>query len=188
MALLLLSELGTIGLLSALWLVGFLLIWNLMRVRIVELEQKIHALVIRSETARSVPETARIIPEDKTGPRLDELARDVASTKDSLERVAAVQERLHDDTAYLLERVERLATALEQSRAGELSDRIHDRLGSRGFSDVRILGELTDVPVDAPLKVMVEARKSGISYKGFVVVADGNIVDEKMTSAHELFP
>jgi len=91
----------------------------------------------------------------------------------------------------------RLSEALEDTRF--LRDEVVERRGHRlreeieryfrfaGYQSVNVLSEL-GVFDDEPVRVAVTGVKGGITYKGYVVIETGRIVEEKMTSSHEVFP
>ena len=57
MPLLVFSQTAATALLSALWLIGFLLIWQMMRKRIMVLEEKLHGFGLQIERFRRATET-----------------------------------------------------------------------------------------------------------------------------------
>lgn len=72
-----------------------------------------------------------------------------------------------------------------------LRERIEVRFRRQGFDALSILGAV-DLDVEAiegePVRVSLEGRRRGATYKGYVVLEGDRIVDEKMTSSHEAFP
>lgn len=184
------SSAATLGLLSVLWLIAFLLIWRLMRARIVALEERVVGFGqqldhLRRTVAEPRPTSSpAVAAEVRSGPTLalDGLVDAVDSLRETqLEHAAAV--------ARLTELVERVATDVESGRADRLEDRIRARFAGRGFTDVRILGDLAAAQEGTgQLRVPIESMKGGVTYKGFVMLDAGRIVDEKLTSSHDAFP
>lgn len=188
--LLLLSSAATLGLLSVLWLAAFLLIWRLMRIRIVALEERVLGFGQQLDHLRRTVSEPRPAPvasnsneaRPATAIALDGLVDAVDSVRESQQEQAAA-------FARLTELVERLTGEVEQGRADRLEDRIRARFAARGFSDVRILGDLAAAQEGTgQLRVPLESMKGGVTYKGFVVLEAGRIVDEKLTSSHDAFP
>jgi hypothetical protein len=188
--LLLLSSAATLGLLSVLWLAAFLLIWRLMRIRIVALEERVLGFGQQLDHVRRTVSEPRPAPvasnsneaRPATAIALDGLVDAVDSVRESQQEQAAA-------FARLTELVERLTGEVEQGRADRLEDRIRARFAARGFSDVRILGDLAAAQEGTgQLRVPLESMKGGVTYKGFVVLEAGRIVDEKLTSSHDAFP
>lgn len=87
----------------------------------------------------------------------------------------------------LTRRVGELATELEHERARRLGETIRERFERQGFQSIRVLAD-PSLLEGGDARVPLEGMKGGITYKGYVVVEDGRIVDEKMTSSYEVFP
>lgn len=71
-----------------------------------------------------------------------------------------------------------------------IRDRIESRFRRAGFEVVRILSGDVDLEwIDGdPVRIPLEGRRRGATYKGHVMVSGDQVVDEKMTSSHEAFP
>ncbi len=71
-----------------------------------------------------------------------------------------------------------------------LSERLRSRLLSEGFERIEILtpSEYHAGLLESGGEVLVEARRSGASYKGRVRIEDGLFVDVNLRPSHTLFP
>jgi hypothetical protein len=185
---LLLSSAATIAILSALWLGAFLLVWRLMRLRIVALEERVVAFSQQLDHMRRSFAEARApsLPPAGNGPSpVNEFTR----LNETLDALREAQAEHATTVTRLVALVEGLATDVESGRAERLEDRIRARFSSRGFTNLRILGDLAASTDASPsLRIPLEGMKGGVTYKGYVVLEAGNIVDEKLTSSHEAFP
>lgn len=192
MSLLALSQTATVALLSAFWLAGFLLIWQLMRSRLMMLEEKLHGFGLQIDHFRRAHEDrAGAVTPDPGREGRAAIAAEVARLSDAVDSVREAQAEARVAHARAVELIERLAADLEQGRAERLVDRIKLRFSARGFNDIRVLGDLSsagDPTRDGPLRVPLEGMKGGVTYKGYVVIDGGQVVDEKLTSSHEAFP
>jgi len=185
------TVIAAIGLVGALVVGGLLLVFLVLRGRLDALSAGISSTrhdVDRLGTdvrAREVPKPS--IPED------DELARpeDAPATPAD---VAARVDPIHDEllglrreVQTLVRRVGELTAEFETERNRRLEETIEERFQRKGFTSVRLLGSPSEEPV-TNARIPLEGVKGGITYKGYVVIDDGRIVDEKMTSSYEVFP
>jgi hypothetical protein len=108
------------------------------------------------------------------------------------------------DLAPLLDRFARLEVVLgdvririDEQRArteyagddeGGLHGRMRRSLEQRGFEMVHVLADPVDGAGADELRIPVEARRAGMTYKGTVTVADGRVTDVALRAAHEIFP
>jgi len=187
---LLLSNVATMSLLSVLWLTAFLLLWRLIRIRILALEDRVLGFGQQLDHLRRTlaePRSAPIVAppsevRSESAVAIDQLADTVESMRESQIEQAATHARL-------VELVERLASDVELGRADRLEDRIRARFAARGFNEIRILGDLAAAQEGTgQLRVPLESTKGGMTYKGYVVLEAGKVVDEKLTTSHDAFP
>jgi hypothetical protein len=108
------------------------------------------------------------------------------------------------DLAPLLDRLARLEVILgdvririDEQRArteytgddeGGLHGRMRRSLAQRGFEMVHVLADPVEGAAGDELRIPVEARRAGMTYKGTVTVADGQVTDVALRAAHEIFP
>lgn len=122
------------------------------------------------------------------------------------EQVAALPEPVEaKDFVPLQERLEELTRAVHELRAHVDDLRSRDLSGARttpigaggrllrsleerGYEDVRVLGEVRDDEPGEPARVPIEARRAGMSYKGFALLEEGRIVDLALRPVTETFP
>jgi hypothetical protein len=71
---------------------------------------------------------------------------------------------------------------------GGLHGRMRRSLEQRGFEMVHVLADPVDGAGTDELRIPVEARRAGMTYKGTVTVADGRVTDVALRAAHEIFP
>ena len=65
---------------------------------------------------------------------------------------------------------------------------VEARLLSLGYSDLRILTDLSDSSLDTETTVHVECTKQNMVAKGKVITRNGSIVDVDLTSVAQVFP
>jgi hypothetical protein len=130
---------------------------------------------------------------------LDELLR---AMKDELARRAKPLEAA--DLAPLVDRLARLEVILgdlririDEQRArtesagddeGGLPGRMRRSLAQRGFEMVHVLADVIEGKSAEELRIPVEARRGGMTYKGTVTVADGRVTGVALMPATEVFP
>lgn len=167
---------------AVLVLVGMLLVYRLLGVRLAafgrELESMRRELERAERTRAELPRAAEPPAPAPVTVRVPEI--DLAPLRAD---VAGVREELNVLGANL----ERLAAALERERGARVFEQIEQRFRAAGYSRVRVLADAASIG-SGPHKVAVEGTKNGIALKGYVVVDGGRIVEEKMTSSHEVFP
>lgn len=91
--------------------------------------------------------------------------------------------------------------SLQATRAGEASDappatapsavdRITSRLLALGFERIEFLTAAEELPdlFESDGDVLVEARRSGVPYKGRVALRDGGIGDVQLRPSYQIFP
>lgn len=199
------------GLLGALTVGGLLLVFLVLRNRLDGLTRDLEGVKREVEAVgRSVTAAADRIVNDAEARSVGLLAvgSEVTATSESaapaapsepIEQtftvdIAGQLDPLHDELGRmrgefqgLVRRVGEIGTALESERGRRLGDTIRDRFERQGFRSIRFLTEPTELE-EPESRVALEGVKGGITYKGYVVVEDGRVVDEKMTSSYEVFP
>jgi hypothetical protein len=71
--------------------------------------------------------------------------------------------------------------------AEDLEAAVARSLGERGFREVAVVEGPTPVEGDRE-KLVVEARRDGMTYKGVVIVSAGRVVEQRLSSSHTMFP
>ncbi len=191
-------DLGLILFLAALAGVGFWLVLQ----RIALLEQRMQSQVRAEDLARSL---------DPLRAALDRVAVEVQSTLEEMRAARGAggdpeersarhsdlkplleqQQKISSDLAAVNERLARIDRAL--GKEGEsldrqaISFRVQRSLEDEGFSAVFVAepGEPTE---SGGLRLLVEARKDGVSYKGAAMVEQGRVQSLTIRPAYQVFP
>ncbi|MFG0317946.1 MAG: hypothetical protein ACF8XB_11780 [Planctomycetota bacterium JB042] len=182
------------GLLGALAVGGLLLVFLLLRRRLDELSEALGAVRKEVDAAngalREAADRAAVAvvaaPEDGASGEVIEtpLTVDLGGQLDPLHDEVRSMRR---EVQGLGRRVGELASELEVERGRRLGETIRERFERRGFQSIRLLADPSELEA-SDLRVAIEGVKGGITHKGYVVVEDGRVVDEKMTSSYEAFP
>jgi hypothetical protein len=134
--------------------------------------------------------------------RLRGLDEQLRGLRDDLARRPKALEA--SDLAPLIERIARLEVILgdlririDEQRArteyvaddeGGLPGRLQRSLAQRGFEMVHVLADVVEGSNAEELRIPVEARRGGMTYKGTVTVADGRVTEVALKPATEVFP
>jgi len=155
---------------------------------------------VGAAAATSVASSLTTAADERTKP-LDEGLRRVG---ESIARLPAPLEI--KDLVPLQERLEALIRAIDELRhhVDELRSRdpqapaetataspgasVLRTLQQRGFESIRIVGEVAQDDAGEPSRVPVEARRAGMSFKGFVTLEDGRVGEVALKPVTEVFP
>ena len=145
---------------------------------------------------------------------LDECVKQLAERSGSanLERVSAQLERLHDDLEDLREATGEVRSAVVQiptasvvsaatadgvfeggvvqseSPATRVVAMIETRLLQLGYHSIRLLGDLSGVQMSDEIEVHVEGERTGMPFKGRVIIRNGSVHDVNLNSVAQTFP
>lgn len=201
MMLLMLSPTSALAFVAILVLAGLLLVYLLLRGRIGELS---HAVArMQGELARlsvalvAVEEATRIERATPPPPPLP-VAAPVPAELPPIEVRADVDlSQVEAELAELRKLMTRLAERPDPppvvaKAPPDIREVIESRFRGQGYDRVRVL--LADGAADPCIgesgsrRVSVEGARRGLTYKGYVVIEHGRVIEEKMTSSHEVFP
>ncbi len=76
---------------------------------------------------------------------------------------------------------------LGRTKTERLSDEIKRTLHNMGYDRVTIKTDLATVD-ESEAKIQVEVAREGVTAKGYVLVRDGGVVDQKISKPYEMFP
>lgn len=182
-SLLLISSAAASGLVAVLVLAGLVIIWAMLRMRMTEQAGRLELiqLELRQLAQQQMDPPPIVVPRDAL-PIPSPPPSDLAPLR---EEVGELRVQL----AAISAKLDALSARGNDGRspAAPLAERIAGRFAQKGYQSVKVLSDLERLG-DVPTKVAVEGKKGGLTFKGFVVVDRGEIVDEKMTSSHEIFP
>lgn len=119
-----------------------------------------------------------------------------------LDRVEEQLDQLHADMAQLLEAADRVERAIRVAAppagaapapaafaAGErIRAAVETRLLSLGYSDLKLLTDLSKASLDDDLEVLVECQKDHVTCKGKVTTRNGAIREVQMQPVTQTFP
>lgn len=118
---------------------------------------------------------------------LDERVGEMASTGGggSLgpEAVAAIK----DGIGALQDPLREIRDLLGRTKTERLSDEIKRTLHNMGYDRVTIKTDLAAVD-ESEAKIQVEVAREGVTAKGYVLLRDGGVVDQKISKPYEMFP
>lgn len=77
--------------------------------------------------------------------------------------------------------------APERPRVPTVREVIEQHYRERGYTLIRLLSA-GDTPAMQPTRIGIEAARGGIWHKGYAIVDAGRVVEDKLTSSHEVFP
>lgn len=179
MTLLLVQAVTMVSLLAVLLLAGLLMIYQLLKTRMAAIEERLDQL------AGAVRDSARAEPPPPPSAEVAPVAP-VAQQVD----LTPLEQRLlelDDLVRGTNRRLEDLLAEFHRERGSRLRETIERLFQGRGFQSIRILTDLSEYS-DETVRVSLEGVKGGITYKGFVQIENGAVVNENMTSSHEVFP
>ena len=96
-------------------------------------------------------------------------------------------EALREGFGELREPLSEIRDLLGRTETEQLSDEIKRTLHNMGYDVVTIKTDLGTLG-EGEGKVQVEVTKDGVVAKGYVVVRDGGVVDQKISKPYEMFP
>ena len=185
MSLLFITPLTLSAATAALVLIGLLLIYMLLRARISEVEDVLGD--VRREIGRLRDDVTRreAAPPPAAAP-IDPPEPPPAPEPPPPVDLSGVERQLED----LRLAVARLARPDGEAPAPEtdVAAVIEARLHAEGYERVRVLLSAQEELEHGDLRVPVEGTRRGLTCKGYVVLHDGRVIDEKLTSSHEVFP
>ena len=115
--------------------------------------------------------------------RLAEAAQGKGPASLGPEAVAALREGV----GSLHEPLREIRDLLGRTKTERLADEIKRTLHNMGYDRVTIRTDLAVVDDDDG-KVQVEVAKDGVTSKGYVVIRDQGVVDQKISKPYEMFP
>lgn len=115
------------------------------------------------------------------------------SIEDALSREAPeihIEEQLKPLLAEAVEdldgRLKSFSASLEKDRTETRSELVTRVLGDRGFKEVVVVD--TADTEDGTTRLIVEAKRDGMSFKGPVLISDGRVVEQKLRPSYPMFP
>ncbi len=121
---------------------------------------------------------------DALDAKVGELQRGAPSASSAPpEMLAAVQAGLAELRAPLAE----IRDLLGRTKTERLADDIRRTLHAMGYDRVTIKTDLESLDTHDG-RVQVEVARAGVVAKGYVVVRDGGVVDQKLSNPYEAFP
>ena len=164
--------------------------------------RRIAALSRRFEGLSREEQVAALVKPLDAGDRLRTLDEQLRALKDDLSRRPKPAEV--SDLAPIVDRLARLEVILgdlririDEQRArteytehdeGGLPGRMRRTLEQSGFEMVHVLSDVVEGTSAEELRIPVEAKRGGMTYKGTVTVADGRVTEVALKPATEVFP
>lgn len=104
--------------------------------------------------------------------------------------LAAQLDGFADETRHALAALAQQARergAPERPRVPTVREVVEQHYRERGFTLIRLLAA-GETPAMQPTRVGLEAARGGIWHKGYAIVDASRVVEDKLTSSHEVFP
>lgn len=173
-------------------LVGYVLI----HLRIVRFEEHLRGLAV----LRSIDERIAALPQQlPTGDkeRLHRIESQLQSLRDAIEDLRETGERIGASLGEAIVQipqppaqvvVDAAAAASSPSPAERTRALVEGRLLQLGFGNLRLLSDLSSLPLEGDVEVQVEAERRHMPYKGRVLLRNGSVRDVAMQSAATSFP
>ena len=169
----------------ALFFSAILIAYVLMHIRLTRFEkylQEIAGLKLLNERLKGVSDVLERVRLDHVEDLLGQLHDDLVAIREGQERLDRGLGRVQQQAAPMP------APERESSAADRIRAAIESRLLSLGYSDLRVLTDLTDATLDAEIAVRVECSRQNMVAKGKVVTRNGAIVDVDLSSVAPVFP
>ena len=164
--------------------------------------RRVAALSRRFEGLSREEQVAALVKPLDAGDRLRTIDDQLRALKDDLSRRPKPVEAA--DLAPIVDRLARLEVILgdlririDEQRArteytehdeGGLAGRMRKSLEQSGFEMVHVLSDVVEGTNAEELRIPVEAKRGGMTYKGTVTVADGRVTEVALKPATEVFP
>ncbi len=176
---LLLTDTAWFALLAALLFGGLLLIQWTVRTRLIVFSEQLDG--VRREVDNVAQDFAQAQSQAQSAPpALPAPVVDLAPIQTELARLA-------HDVSEIEKSLGQMNEELRATRGERVREALERRLRSLGFQTVAVLADLQAIG-PGPTRITVAGTKAGISHKGYVVVEGGRVLEEKLTSSHEVFP
>lgn len=173
-------------------LVGYVLI----HLRVVRFEEHLRGLAV----LRSIDERIAALPQhlptaDKD--RLKVIEAHLQALREAIEDLRETGERIGANLGEAIVQIPQppapvVVEAGSGAAAASLSDRtralVEARLLQLGFGNLRLLSDLSSMPLEGDVEVQVEAERRHMPYKGRVLLRNGSVRDVAMQSAATSFP
>lgn len=166
----------------ALFFAAILIAYVLVHVRLSRFEaylREIAGLKLLNERLKGVSDVLERVRLDHVEDLLGQLHDDLVSIRDAqdgLERTVGRSSAPAGEPAIVDAPSDRIRAAVES------------RLLSLGYSDLRILSDLTDSTLDSETTVRVECSRQNMASKGRVVTRNGAVVDVDLKPVARVFP
>ncbi len=166
----------------ALFFAAILIAYVLMHIRLSRFEkylQEIAGLKLLNERLKGVSDVLERVRLDHVEDLLGQLHDDLVSIREGQDRLDRGLGRAQQSAP---------AAELPSSAADRIRDAVESRLLSLGYSDLRLLTDLSDATLDAETVVRVECARQNMVSKGKVVTRNGAIVDVELQPVAPVFP
>ncbi len=142
---------------------------------------------LASQRAEESPGDPTAAPVD-----LNPLSEQLSALRDELSaRVASLEQKLEGTRQRLLHEWQEFAKGaadLDEPQAEDAERELARQLAGEGFESVTLLGRVASQPCDGAQRFVVEAVRSGVSYKGQVTIEAGTITARDLRPAYAMFP
>ena len=143
------------------------------------------ALVVRIEALEAVVREVAARPEPETPPA--PAGEDIGlAVREALEPLSLRMAQIEDALKPVGGRLAAIEGALRDGRVESVEDALVRVLEDRGFRDVVVLEG--PVPDGDRSRMLVEARRDGMAYKGPVFLAGGKVVEQRLNPSFPMFP
>ena len=164
------------ALLAALSVGGLLIGFLLLYVRF----SRIEVLLSRLQEIQSLTEEIRELKKTMSELSLTKL-------EDHMEGLRRFSQNMDSTLESIAHGIMELNRQFGHTRAGKIQDLVERKFFNQGYDSVVILTDLTG-ELEEPFKLQIEGVRSGIMFKGTVVIQNGSVVETDLKPSYEAFP
>ncbi len=122
--------------------------------------------------------------------RLETMEKALHETLDreppSIDLKAQIRPMLTEVVESLDARLRNFTASLHKDQEESMGERVRRVLGERGFSEVTVVSSADTE--GGRSRVVVEAKRDGMSFKGPVLIEKGRVVEQKLRPSYPMFP
>jgi hypothetical protein len=114
------------------------------------------------------------------------LSQALSREPERIDLAADLRSMLAETVESLDARLRSFTASLEKQRKETQNEMLARALGDRGFTEVIVVDATDDE--GGRSRLIVEARRDGMSFKGPVLIEDGRVVEQKLRPSYPMFP
>ena len=174
---------------SGLFLSGLLVGYLLLSVRLARFERhlaELSGLKVLGERVEQLAQQMDHLRPDRVETLLERIHEDLQRLQDTNEALGQTIQRAASQTVVTAEPA--IVMSRPESAAERVRALVEVRMLHLGYSNLRILSDLTMATMEGDFEVQVEAERNQMPCKGRVALRNGSVRDVSMQSAATMFP